>query len=68
MLNTIALCFKAQHQATAALCWAMLHHIPLTLWEPNECENENIPVGYTTVIDEDEFFNHYFGENYASQY
>lgn len=37
----------------------------------NTCEengetwfNDEIPVSHVTVIDEDEFFNRYFGENY----
>jgi hypothetical protein len=26
--------------------------------------DEEIPAGYTSIIDEDEFFNRYFGESY----
>lgn len=31
----LKLCLKAQRQCTAAFCYAVLHHIPVNIWEPN---------------------------------
>jgi hypothetical protein len=38
MFNTLTLklCLKAQAQAVAAFCWALLHHYPVSIYNPKE--------------------------------